>query len=425
MNTQENDHVEVHEMKGFMTNNLRDAFREIEAQSLGTKCKQYMFSLSLSPPEKESVSVEVFEDALNRIEKTLGLEGQARAVVFHEKNGRRHAHCVWSRIDATKMKAINLPYFKSKLNTISRDLYLENSWELPRGFINQHDRNPLNYTLAEYQQAKRLNEEPKMLKVVFQDCWKRSDNAKAFASALKEKGFILAKGDRRGFVAVDYRGEVFSLSRWTGVKTKDLKARLGKEQSLPSVTQAKDQIGKLMTERMQTYIKQVKQNSLDKQKELKAQKAKLVEKHRQEREDLKVLQDRRWRKESQTRQERIPKGWRKIWGYISGQVQQLTQYNENEVLLCKERDANQRQGLIDKQLEERQGLHGKFKALRKAHQNQMNELRSYIGRYADMQTSKTPELSRSFSRSSGAGRDQGQDNTFDRGRERRRDLFST
>ncbi|MCF6178937.1 MAG: efflux RND transporter periplasmic adaptor subunit, partial [Geopsychrobacter sp.] len=39
--------------------------------------------------------------------------------VFHEKEGRRHVQCVWSRIEVEKMKAINLPHFKLKLWDVS------------------------------------------------------------------------------------------------------------------------------------------------------------------------------------------------------------------------------------------------------------------------------------------------------------------
>ena len=70
------------------------------------------FSLSLSPPPNERVPIEVFETAIEQIEQKLGLEDQPRAVVFHEKEGRRHAHVVWSRIDTDEMKAINLPFYQ-------------------------------------------------------------------------------------------------------------------------------------------------------------------------------------------------------------------------------------------------------------------------------------------------------------------------
>jgi len=78
------------------------------------------FSLSLNPPPKVRVPIEVFESAIETIEQRLGLVGQPRAVVFHEKDGRRHAHAVWSRIDTEHMKAVNLSHYKLKLRDIAR-----------------------------------------------------------------------------------------------------------------------------------------------------------------------------------------------------------------------------------------------------------------------------------------------------------------
>jgi hypothetical protein len=127
MRADDNEHIALHELRGFASGTLKDAFRETEAISRGTKCRQYLFSLSLSPPEGECVSVDVFAQTINRIEDRLGLSGQPRAIVFHEKEGRRHAHCVWSRIDAGTMTAKPLPFFKNKLMDVSRDLYLEHS----------------------------------------------------------------------------------------------------------------------------------------------------------------------------------------------------------------------------------------------------------------------------------------------------------
>src|SRR4051794_1419065 len=96
LRTDENDHVEIHEIRGFAAEDLVGALREAYAVSRGTKCPQYLFSVSLSPPQDEIVEIPVFEQAIERIEERMGLTGQPRAIVFHEKNGRRHAHCVWS-----------------------------------------------------------------------------------------------------------------------------------------------------------------------------------------------------------------------------------------------------------------------------------------------------------------------------------------
>jgi len=192
LKTDENEHVEIHEVSGFMSDTPMEAFNEAYAISRGTKCRQFLFSLSLSPPEKESVPVEVFEKAIADIETKIGLTGQPRVIVFHEKEGRRHAHCVWSRIDVEKMKAINLPHFKLKLRDVSRELYLEHGWQMPRGLVNSEERNPLNFTQAEWQQAKRIKQDPRAIKEAFQDCWAISDSKTAFANALEYRGYYLA-----------------------------------------------------------------------------------------------------------------------------------------------------------------------------------------------------------------------------------------
>lgn len=107
MRADDNEHVELHEVRGFMAHDVLGALQEAEAMSKGTRCQQYLFSLSLNPPQQESVPVPVqsFETAIDQAEERLGLSGQPRAVVFHEKEGRRHAHAVWSRIDADTMTA--------------------------------------------------------------------------------------------------------------------------------------------------------------------------------------------------------------------------------------------------------------------------------------------------------------------------------
>ncbi|AVO51399.1 relaxase/mobilization nuclease domain-containing protein [Ectopseudomonas mendocina] len=99
LNTAENEHVHVHELRGFMADDLEAAFQEAYAVSRGTRARQFLFSLSMNPPLQENVPTHTFEMAIEAVEQKLGLDGQPRAVVFHEKEGRRHAHVVWSRID--------------------------------------------------------------------------------------------------------------------------------------------------------------------------------------------------------------------------------------------------------------------------------------------------------------------------------------
>ena len=78
----DNEHIRIHELRGFAADDLPGAFKDAEAISRGTKCRQYLLSLSLSPPEQERVTVADFEKAIGTIETRLGLEGQPRAIVF-------------------------------------------------------------------------------------------------------------------------------------------------------------------------------------------------------------------------------------------------------------------------------------------------------------------------------------------------------
>jgi Ti-type conjugative transfer relaxase TraA len=79
------------------------------------------------------------------------------------------------------------------------------------------------------------------IKAEIQEAWAQSDTRVAFEHALAERGYLLARGDRRDFVVVDVYGEVYSLPRMVGVKTKDVRARLGDGSDLPSVEDVKAQ----------------------------------------------------------------------------------------------------------------------------------------------------------------------------------------
>lgn len=200
----ENEHVEIHEIRGFVADTVIEALKEAQAISRGTKCTKFLFSLSLSPPETENVPVKAFEDAIETIEAKLGLKGQPRVVIFHEKEGRRHAHCVWSRIKSDTMTAIDLPHFKLKLQDIARKLYLEHGWKMPGGLLDGALRNPLNFDQKEWFQAKRTGQDPRLIKAFFQQCWAASDSGNAFRHALEEKGILPCSwgspgGGRRGY----------------------------------------------------------------------------------------------------------------------------------------------------------------------------------------------------------------------------------
>lgn len=399
MRLDDNEHVALHELRGFAADNLRDAFTEAEAISGGTKCRQYLFSLSLSPPEDARVPVEVFEDAIGRIEERLGLSGQPRAVVFHEKEGRRHAHCVWSRIDADTMTARPMSFFKTKLMSVSRDLYLEHGWKMPRGLENAAERNPTNFSLAEWQQAKRQGIDPRWLKAALQECWQRSDNETSFGRALEERGFFLARGDRRGFVVLDHQGEIWSLPKVLGLKTKDVRGRLDTGESLRSVDDTKAIIGHRMSPAIRRHVEDSRAQFRRRSAVLGERKAAMTQTHRKARQALEGKQARDWENETRVRTGRLPKGLRGLWHRITGHYQEVRRANEIEAKATQLRHAQERQSLIDAQRGERALLQAEFKKLRSAQAAQLLELRRDIGRFLKFtKAGAEPSRSRDVSR---------------------------
>ncbi len=391
MKVEDNEHVHIHELRGFMSDNLHSALHEAYAVSRGTRATQFLFSLSLNPPPNEKVSVDVFEAAIKTIEQKLGLNNQPRAIVFHEKEGRRHAHVVWSRIDCEEMKAINLPFYKTKLRDVSRELFYEHGWKMPEGLLDSHNRDPLNYSLREWQQAKRQGEDPKALQSIFQNCWAASDNRSSFEHALQRYGLYLAKGDRRGYVAIDYRGEVYSLSRWLKVKTNALRGRLGPTEVLPGTQEIKARIAERMTGRLKIYIQETQARLKQQVQSFIQKKRGLQNQHQNERGQLQQKQEKRWQQESLERSQRLPKGFKGIWFRITGKYSKIREQNERETEICRIRDRGKMQSLIDQQLADRQNLQRQMKPLIEDHKLEIQVLRQDIVRYMEI-GSEPPQL---------------------------------
>lgn len=381
MRMDDNEHVTLHEVRGFAADNLRGAFKEAEAVSLGTRCKQYLFSLSLNPPEAAKVGVDDFRSAIERAEELLGLSGQPRAIVFHEKEGRRHAHCVWSRIDADTMTARPLPFFKRNLTDLSRDLYLDHGWKLPQGLQPGGGRSPENFTLAEWQQAKRSGIDPRWTRQMLQECWQRSDGRKAFGQALQDRGFFLARGDRRGFVVLDHQGDVHALARVLDVKTKAVRDRLGDADDLPSVAQTQSLIGQRMTPALKGHIAESRARFAAVAAQLGTAKDAMTQKHRAARNDQKERQKQQWDADTRERAARLPKGLRGLWHRMTGKYQQVRTANEIEAQESRARQAAEREALVAAQRAERAKLQTQVKDLRRAQAEELLALRGDIGRF--------------------------------------------
>lgn len=363
----DNDHVDLHELRGFSAETLRGALQEAEAVAKGTACKQYLFSLSLSPPETERVGTGAFEAAIRDAEDRLGLSGQPRAIIFHEKNGRRHAHAVWSRIKVQEMKAVPLPFFKTRLTELSKDLFLEHGWRLPDGLRDREKRDPRNFDLAEWQQAKRAGKDARAIKRRFQEAWQVSDSATAVAHALEDQGYFLARGDRRGYVALDVTGEVYAIPKWTGLKTKDVRAKLGDPAQFRSVAETKAHIAESMQPALSRWDKELAEQEAQEKARQEQERQALMERQRAERERLDASQKRRLAAERRLRQARFRAGLRGLWDRLRGEHERIRRLGEQEAWAAHLRDQSERDDLIFRHIEARQ-------AQKRDHARRMNSV---------------------------------------------------
>ena len=354
---EENDHVEVHEIRGFVANDLMGAFRETEMISRGTRCKQYLFSLSLNPPEQETVGIADFEKAIHQVEDRLGLTGQPRAVVFHEKEGRRHAHAVWSRIDCEKMKAVQLSHYKQKLCTLSKQLYLDHGWRLPPGHVDKKLSDPLNFTLEEWQQAKRTEQDPRDIKRRIREAWSVADmSGYSFAEQLEKHGYTLAQGNRRSHVAMSRFGEVYSIPRQLGLKTKVVREALGDADALPTIDVVKERNAKAVAQKLEGFITELDAQEAKQKQTFQIALKELRERQRAERKQLKERQEKRRQEEVVERQKRFRSGLKGVWDFVRGEHFRIARRNKLEAVEAAKRDRAEHTENVTRQLAQRRAM---------------------------------------------------------------------
>ncbi|MCV6575859.1 MAG: relaxase/mobilization nuclease domain-containing protein [Cohaesibacter sp.] len=396
MNERDNDHITLLELRGFVSDNLGNALLETHAISKATQCKQYMFSLSLNPPKDHIATEDDFIEAADRAEKTLGLDNQPRAIVVHEKEGRRHAHVVWSRIDGQELRAINLPHYKNKLRDLSRDLFLDHGWDLPNGLKTYGGKSPLNFTLEEWQQAKRQNIDPREIKQAFRQAWERSDSLVGLTNALEDRGYFLARGDRRGFVALDVDGNVYALSKWSGIRASDVKSKLGSPDQLPSVDETKAAIRSKVSDQMRDYISQVKDRQQRDFDPLRETHRAMRQAQREERQKLHDGQTKRWSEETRIRSGRLNKGLRGLFDRLTGKAKTIQSQNELEARHCATRDQKQRDFMVEEQMKERRRFQSEVTKLRQKHKQERRILAQNVKH--SMRSDSSHESNRSLIR---------------------------
>ncbi|MEM9128211.1 MAG: relaxase [Pseudomonadota bacterium] len=380
----ENEKIDLIQLRGFAANNLMDAFVESHAISKATRCDKHLFSVSINPPIGSDISEANYLNAADRIEKELGLEGQPRAIIRHGKRSedgvlRSHAHAVWCRIDTDQMKAVHLPFTKLKLRELSRSFHIEHGLKMPPGLINSKDGDPRNFTFEQWQQCKRAGKHARDVKSDFMDAWAISDSPAAFSHALQERGLFLARGNR-GHIAVDHTGEKYAVSRYVGLKAKEIRARLGEADDLPSPESAQRKAAQQVSRRLGELRSEQRAEILVGRAYQKAQEHRLREKQKRDDARLRQRQVRRHALEDRERQSRLRKGLPGLWDWLIGKRSKVIDQNKEEALLSTKRNRAELRESRDRYLRDLKKLQGSARSSRSKHFEAIKELRKDVQR---------------------------------------------
>jgi hypothetical protein len=237
----EGERTELWELRGFASCDLTEAFRSANLMAEATRCEQPFMHVQIRNRDGEELTREQWRHVADRIESKLGLTDQPRAICFHvDKTGHEHMHIAWSRIDGETMTAVPMPFFKKRLKEVSREL--EQTLGLTP-VANERDGSVPAPTRDEFEQARRLGVDIRMVRQTIRDCWEHSDSGRSFEAALADQGFVLAQGDRRAFVVVDHEGGLHALGkRILGVTAGQIRARLSDldREELPTIELARN-----------------------------------------------------------------------------------------------------------------------------------------------------------------------------------------
>ena len=245
MKLTENDYVRVAEIRGLASDNVLDAFREMDALASGTQCKNFFYHANINPREDEHLTADQWDQAVDELEKNLGLEGHSRFVVEHEKLGRTHRHVIWSRVDVDTMTVVSDSRNFARHEKTARELEKAFGHEPVQGVHGRDTmerRPPRRAKNWETFRGHKSGVKPETVTREVTALWHESDSGKAFAAAVAERGYILCKGDRRDFCLIDPAGNEHSLARRIdGEKAASVRARLSDidRDALPTVPEAR------------------------------------------------------------------------------------------------------------------------------------------------------------------------------------------
>lgn len=243
----ENESVNFKGALGTVPQELKAALEEMAIIAEASRCKNFLYHASINPPEGEHLTPEQWEKAVDILAVKLGLEGHQRAVVEHVKNDRAHHHVVFNRVNPETLKAVRMSHSYRKHEEAAREMEREFSLEhVPNSFDHGNDNNPApprGYEQKDFDQARRTKVDPRTVTADLSKLWEQAGSGADFIKEAAALGYVIARGDKRDFVAIDSGGGIHSLAKKAKIKTAAVREKMKDVDrfALPSVDQVREQ----------------------------------------------------------------------------------------------------------------------------------------------------------------------------------------
>lgn len=185
---------------------------------------------------------------------------------------------------------------------------------------------------------------------------------------------------------MDFEGEVYSLSRWLGVKKKELKQKLGDYEELPTADQARKFLQSRMQQNTMQLLTEKRAMFKQRKKPVIQELRQLVKTQRKEREELLESQRQRWVEETKTRAGRFAKGMTGIWDAVSGKNAAIRKLNTQEAKAAHKRDRAEMEEMVRRHLEESRELHKTLNFYKTQHREEEWQLKKQIAGHINAAT---------------------------------------
>lgn len=244
----ENDRITVLAVD-HLSGDLMTATRDMQAATnSGQRGHKGLYHAQISPApgEDQDMTAADWKRCADVLAEKLGLEGQPRVLVLHEKDGRTHLHVAWQRYDYEHGHLRSDSWTYPEHERAARQLEEELGHQPQKGphLDGEEHRSDQSYDMSEAEQTRRAKRNPDQLCAFLASAWTQSDTPQSFIDNLADDNLLLAKGSRRAFVLVDEAGEVYSLSRFLRgtANAKDIKSRLSSldDRLYPTLEEARD-----------------------------------------------------------------------------------------------------------------------------------------------------------------------------------------